>query len=304
MVDVRLVSFGEPGAWRPGLDLGTWVADTRRVAELAGWDAHTVASLRSNRALLALGQGAREALRECALRHAAALLADGGGRPLDGLRLGPPVPDPEKIVCIGLNYHDHAAEVGAKPPAVPMFFAKYANSLAGPTDTIVPPRDTAKVDYEAELAVVIGKPGRYIDAADALQHVAGAMALNDVSARDLQLANPLWTGGKAIDTFAPCGPALVTLEEIPDLQALSVQTRIGDTLLQNGTTAAMIFPVRELVAFLSRIMTLVPGDIIATGTPAGVAMAHKPPRFLQTGDVVEVSVGGFGTLRNPVGPAG
>jgi 2-keto-4-pentenoate hydratase/2-oxohepta-3-ene-1,7-dioic acid hydratase in catechol pathway len=185
-----------------------------------------------------------------------------------------------------------------------MFFAKYANSLAGPTDTIVPPRDTAKVDYEAELAVVIGKPGRYIDAADALEHVAGAMALNDVSARDLQLANPLWTGGKAIDTFAPCGPALVTLEEIPDLQALSVQTRIGDTLLQDGTTAAMIFPVRELVAFLSRIMTLVPGDIIATGTPAGVAMAHKPPRFLQTGDVVEVSVGGFGTLRNPVGPAG
>jgi acylpyruvate hydrolase len=181
-----------------------------------------------------------------------------------------------------------------------MFFAKYPNSLVGPTDDIVPPPTTDQVDYEAELAVVIGKRGRNIEVEDALDHVAGAMAFNDVSARDLQLANNLWTGGKAIDTFGPCGPALVLRDDIDDLQALPVRTRVNGEVVQDGNTASMIFGVAETIAFLSKIMTLEPGDIIATGTPAGVGNSRTPKLFLRPGDVVEVEIEGIGTLRNPV----
>jgi 2-keto-4-pentenoate hydratase/2-oxohepta-3-ene-1,7-dioic acid hydratase in catechol pathway len=222
------------------------------------------------------------------------------GQPIANLRLGPPIPDPQKIICIGLNYHDHAKEVGATPPPSPIFFAKFANSLVGPTDDLIPPRDENHVDYEAELAVVIGKAGRYISSENALAHVAGAMAFNDVSARDFQLANQLWTSGKAVDTFGPCGPALVTVDDLGDLQDLSVKTRVNGDTVQNGTTASMIFPIADLIEFLTRVMTLEPGDIIATGTPAGVARAHKPPRFLKAGDVVEVEIQGIGTLKNTV----
>jgi 2-keto-4-pentenoate hydratase/2-oxohepta-3-ene-1,7-dioic acid hydratase in catechol pathway len=222
------------------------------------------------------------------------------GQPIANLRLGPPLPDPQKIICIGLNYHDHAKEVGATPPPSPIFFAKFANSLVGPTDDLIPPRDETHVDYEAELAVVIGKAGRYISSENALAHVAGAMAFNDVSARDFQLANQLWTSGKAVDTFGPCGPALVTVDDLGDLQDLSVKTRVNGDTVQNGTTASMIFPIADLIEFLTRVMTLEPGDIIATGTPAGVARAHKPPRFLKAGDVVEVEIQGIGTLKNTV----
>jgi acylpyruvate hydrolase len=202
---------------------------------------------------------------------------------------------------MGLNYRDHAEEAGLPIPSAPMFFAKFPNSLAGPTATIVPPATTTKVDYEAELAVVIGRRGRDIQPASALDHVAGAMAFNDVSARDLQMANTLWTGGKAIDTFAPCGPALVTLDELGDLGALGLRTRVNGVLVQDGDTASMIFGVAETISFLSQIMTLEVGDIIATGTPAGVGASRTPPLFLDPGDVVEVEADGIGTLRNPVG---
>ncbi|MDQ6928841.1 MAG: fumarylacetoacetate hydrolase family protein, partial [Actinomycetota bacterium] len=196
-----------------------------------------------------------------------------------------------------------AEESGLSAPSAPMFFAKFANSLIGPTDTIVPPRSTDQVDYEAELAVVIGKPARNVDAADALDHVVGVMAFNDVSARDLQMANNLWTGGKAIDTFGPCGPALVTLEEIDDIQALALRTHVNGETVQDGNTANMIFGVAETVAFLSQIMTLQPGDMIATGTPAGVGNSRTPKLFLHAGDVVEVEIDGIGGLRNPVAEA-
>lgn len=181
-----------------------------------------------------------------------------------------------------------------------MFFAKFANSLAGPYDEIVPPRTTRRVDYEAEMAVVIGRRARWVHESDALVHVAGAMTLNDVSARDLQLANNLWTGGKAIDTFAPCGPSLVLLDEIADLQCLPVRTRVNGELVQDGNTASMIFDVAQTIAFLSEIMTLEPGDVIATGTPAGVGQSRNPPLFLQAGDIVETEVEGLGMLRNPI----
>jgi acylpyruvate hydrolase len=218
---------------------------------------------------------------------------------LSAVRLLAPLPDPEKIICLGLNYRDHARESGQEPPSAPMWFAKFANSLIGSGESIVlPAAHPDHVDYEAELAVVIGRRARGVDAATALRHVAGAMPFNDVSARDLQFQNQLWTSGKAIDTFAPCGPALVTLDEIDDLQALGLRTRINGELVQEGATSDQIFGVAELVAWLSRTMTLVPGDIIATGTPAGVGASKG--RFLRSGDVVEVEVDGLGGVSNPV----
>ena len=216
-----------------------------------------------------------------------------------GVRLLPPVPDPEKIICMGLNYRDHAEEAHQEIPEHPRWFAKFANSLVGDgAEVILPAAHAEYVDYEAELAVVIGSAAHLVDEADALSHVAGAMALNDVSARDLQLQNPLWTSGKAIDTFAPCGPALVTLDEAGDLQDLVVRTRINGEVVQDGSTTDMIFSVAETIAWLSRTMTLVPGDIIATGTPAGVG-AFKG-LFLRDGDTVEVEVVGLGAVHNPV----
>ena len=218
---------------------------------------------------------------------------------LADVRLLAPVPDPEKIVCLGLNYRDHAAEAGQEIPAAPMWFAKFANSLIGSGESIVlPPAHAEHVDYEAELAVVIGRAALRVSAEQALDHVAGAMPFNDVTARDLQFQNPLWTSGKAIDTFAPCGPALVTLDEIEDLQSLALRTRVNGETLQQGTTANQIFGVAEVIAWLSRTMTLLPGDVIATGTPAGVGASQG--RFLRAGDTVEVEVEGLGALTNPV----
>lgn len=218
---------------------------------------------------------------------------------LADVRLLAPVPDPEKIVCLGLNYRDHAAEAGQEIPAAPMWFAKFANSLIGSGEPIVlPPAHADHVDYEAELAVVIGRAALRVSAEQALDHVAGAMPFNDVTARDLQFQNPLWTSGKAIDTFAPCGPALVTLDEIEDLQTLALRTRVNGETLQRGTTANQIFGVAEVIAWLSRTMTLLPGDVIATGTPAGVGASQG--RFLRAGDTVEVEVEGLGALTNPV----
>jgi acylpyruvate hydrolase len=218
---------------------------------------------------------------------------------LTDVTLHAPITDPQKIVCLGLNYRDHAEETGQDIPVAPMWFAKFANSLIGSgQDIVLPAAHPEYVDYEAELALVIGAPASNVAAEDALAHIAGAMPFNDVSARDLQLQNTLWTSGKAIDTFAPCGPALVTLEEIEDLRALGLRTRINGELLQQGTTANLIFGPAEVVAWLSRTMTLLPGDIIATGTPAGVGAAQG--RFLRDGDTVEVEIDGLGAVRNTV----
>jgi 2-keto-4-pentenoate hydratase/2-oxohepta-3-ene-1,7-dioic acid hydratase in catechol pathway len=218
---------------------------------------------------------------------------------LSGARLYAPVPDPEKIICLGLNYADHAAESGQEKPRSPLWFAKFANSLLGSGSDILLPRAYPEyVDYEAELAVVIGREAHRVEEADALSYVAGVMPFNDVSARDLQLENPLWTSGKAIDTFAPCGPALVTLDEVGELQELGLRTRVNGELLQEGNTRDQIFAVAYTVAWLSRTLTLRPGDIIATGTPAGVGASKG--RFLRAGDVVEVEVDGLGAVSNSV----
>lgn len=218
---------------------------------------------------------------------------------LTDVRLLPPVPDPQKIICLGLNYRDHAAEAGQDPPANPLWFGKFSNSLIGDGDAVVLPAAHADyVDYEAELAVVIGRSAHRISADHALDYVAGAMPFNDVSARDLQLQNPLWTSGKAIDTFAPCGPALVLMDEVADLQALGLRTRINGEVVQEGNTSEMIFGIAETIAWLSRTMTLLPGDIIATGTPAGIG--GPKGLFLRDGDSVSVEVDGLGAVTNPV----
>ena len=218
---------------------------------------------------------------------------------LAGCSLAAPVPDAQKIICIGLNYRDHAEETNQEIPQAPMWFAKFQNSLCGSGADIVLPKAHAEyVDYEAELALVIGRTARNVSEADALAHIAGVMPFNDVSARDLQLQNPLWTSGKAIDTFGPCGPAIVTLDEIGELGNLELRTRIDGETVQRGATANLIFGPAELVAWLSRTITLLPGDIIATGTPAGVGAPQG--KFLRDGNVVEVEIEGVGTLSNPV----
>ena len=214
-------------------------------------------------------------------------------------KLAAPVPDAEKIICIGLNYRDHAEETGQEIPQSPMWFAKFRNSLCGSgAAVLLPAAHPDHVDYEAELAVVIGTRARNVSPSEARAHIAGVMPFNDVSARDLQFQNPLWTSGKAIDTFAPCGPALVTLADAGDLAALKLATRINGETVQEGTTANLIFGPDELIAWLSRTITLEPGDIIATGTPAGVGAAKG--LFLRPGDEVEVEIEGIGTLSNEV----
>ncbi len=216
------------------------------------------------------------------------------------MTLLPVIPNPQKIICIGVNYADHAAETGQAPPPYPTVFAKFANTLAASGDPIVLPSASAMPDYEGELAVVIGRPGRQITEQDALDYVAGYTAFNDVSARDFQGHTSQWTMGKSPDTFGPLGLALVTADEIPDPQRLELRTTVNGEVLQQASTADMVFTVRQLIAYLSQTMTLLPGDVIATGTPSGIGAARTPPRFLRPGDTVVISIDSVTELTNPV----
>ena len=220
----------------------------------------------------------------------------------DGVRLLSPVPDPQKIVCLGLNYRDHAIETGAKIPDEPILFSKYPSSLIGHEAPILLPKVSHEVDYEAELVIVVGRGGREIPAERAYDHVAGYAVGHDVSARDWQLRKPggQWMAGKTFDTFAPVGPYLVTADEVPDPHDLGIRLRLNGRLMQDSNTSQLIFRVPEMIAYLSKVFTLTPGDLIFTGTPPGVGMARKPPVWLKPGDVVEVEIDGLGTLRNPV----
>ncbi len=212
------------------------------------------------------------------------------------------MPDPRKIICIGLNYRDHAAESGVPVPPEPILFSKYPTTLIGHLDRIVLPRVSQEVDYEAELVIVIGRGGKHIRAQQARDHVGGYTVGHDVSARDWQLHKPAkqWMAGKTFDTFAPTGPELVTPDEVPDPHNLGIRLRLNGQTMQDSSTSRLIFGVDELIAYLSKIVTLEPGDLIFTGTPPGVGMARKPPVWLQPGDVVEVEIDHLGTLRNTV----
>jgi 2-keto-4-pentenoate hydratase/2-oxohepta-3-ene-1,7-dioic acid hydratase in catechol pathway len=216
------------------------------------------------------------------------------------VELGPPVPDPDKIICIGVNYADHASEAGLAQTEVPLFFGKFRNSLIGSTSPIQIPRVSDQIDYEGELAFIIGSRCKDVSEQEALQYVAGYTLMNDVSARDLQMQTSQYMAGKALDTFAPMGPGIVLAPEIPDPQALTLTTRVNGQVVQHASTATMIFSVAKIIAFLTSIMTLEAGDIIATGTPAGVGFMRTPPLYLRDGDVVEVEIEGIGQLRNPV----
>ena len=225
----------------------------------------------------------------------------GGTVPLAQARLHAPVPNPQKVIGIGLNYSDHAAETGAAIPEKPIVFAKYPNTVVGPGEAIRIPPITQQVDYEAELAVVIGRAARNVSEAEALDYVFGYTNCNDVSSRDLQFSEGgQWTRSKSIDTFCPVGPYIATRDEVPDPQALNIRCVLNGEVMQDGSTGKMIFSVAELISFLSQGMTLVPGDIITTGTPPGVGTARDPQVFLKPGDEVTIEVEGLGSLTNPV----
>lgn len=220
-----------------------------------------------------------------------------GGSP----RLAAPVASVGKIIAIGLNYADHAAEAGMALPEEPIIFTKAITSLSGPTDPVVLPKGSEKGDWEAELAVVIGKRAQYVEEADALSHIAGYAVLNDVSERAFQLETTgQWVKGKSFDTFAPFGPWLVTPDEVPDPQNLRIWCEVSGQMMQDGNTKTMVFNVFNLVSVVSQYMTLMPGDIIATGTPPGVGLGMKPPRFLKAGDVMRVGIEGLGEQKTEV----
>jgi acylpyruvate hydrolase len=312
---MRLVTFDYQGVTRLGAELDGQIVDlnrsyalllaTRGVGEfqaqadrelpgdmlgfLEGW-AET-----ESRAREVLGF-AREA------RRAGGALLAGMCRPMSALRLRAPILNPRKIVCLGLNYRDHAEEAKFEIPASPVLFSKFATALIGPEDPILLPSVSNEVDYEAELAVVMARCGRHIPRETALDYVAGYTVMNDVSARDYQLRKPggQWLSGKTFDTFAPLGPVLVTKEDVPDPHALDIGCTVNGERLQSSNTKHLIFTIQEIVAYCSHIFTLEPGDVIATGTPGGVGFARKPPRFLRNGDVVVIEISGIGALRNPV----
>lgn len=276
---MKLLRYGPAGHEKPGLldaegrvrDLGAVVAD------IAG-EVLTPAGL----------------ARLAALDVAALPLVP--GVPQQGLRLGPCVGAVGKFVCIGLNYADHAAETGMPVPAEPVVFAKWTSAIVGPDDAVQIPRGSQRTDWEVELGVVIGQGGRYIDEADAMQHVAGYCVVNDVSEREYQLerGGGQWAKGKGCDTFGPIGPWLVTADEVADPQDLALWLEVDGRRMQDGNTRTMVFGVARLVSHLSRFMSLQPGDLISTGTPPGVGLAHKPPRYLRAGQTMRLGIQGLG----------
>jgi 2-keto-4-pentenoate hydratase/2-oxohepta-3-ene-1,7-dioic acid hydratase in catechol pathway len=284
---MKLIRFGDPGRERPGLQL----EDGTRV---------DASGLGSDYDEAFFGGDGLSRLRAWSAASAAK-----APRVPAGTRLGPPVARPSKIVCIGLNYRDHAAETGAEIPKEPVIFFKATSSLVGPDDDLVTPRGAVKVDWEVELAVVIGARASYVSREDARKHVAGYALHNDYSERTFQLERGgQWSKGKSADTFAPLGPFLATADEIPDPQALPMWLTVNGESLQKSSTANMIFDVPTLVSYLSQFMSLLPGDVISTGTPAGVGLGIKPePRFLKVGDVVELGIEGLGRSRQRVAPS-
>jgi 2-keto-4-pentenoate hydratase/2-oxohepta-3-ene-1,7-dioic acid hydratase in catechol pathway len=250
----------------------------------------------SVREFLALGSAGREAAsRAVASKNAVKV-------PLGGARLLAPVPDPRKVVCVGLNYKDHAEESGMAIPKEPVLFSKFPTAVVGPGEPIVLPKVSSKVDYEAELVIVIGKKGRHLDKAQALECIAGYTVGHDVSARDWQLEKDgkQWMAGKTFDTFAPCGPVMVTRDELADPHRLAIALRLNGETLQSSNTNQMIFRAEEIVSYISRIFTVEPGDLIFTGTPPGIGHARKPAIYMKPGDVAEVEIQGIGVLSNPV----
>lgn len=281
---MKLLRYGAPGKEKPGLlDAAGRVRDLSGVVADIGGDALLPESI------LALQELDPENLP----------LVE--GMPQDDLRLGACVGDIGKYICIGLNYADHAAEAGMPIPEEPIIFNKWTSAVCGPNDTIQVPRGSVKTDWEVELGVVIGKPGVYIDEADAMDHVAGFCVINDVSERDFQLNRAgTWDKGKGCDTFGPTGPWLVTKDEVADMDALDMWLDVDGERMQSGSTATLIFRIPHLVSYCSQFMSLQSGDVISTGTPPGVGMGQKPPRYLHGGETVTLGISGLGEQRSHV----
>jgi len=281
---MKLLRYGERGAERPGmLDGSGRIRDLGGVVDDIAGEALTPAGLERLRAVDPM------------------TLPLVPGRPQADLRLGPCVGRVGKFICIGLNYADHAAETGAPIPAEPIVFAKWTSAIVGPDDDVEIPRGSVKTDWEVELGVVIGKGGRYIEERAAMGHVAGYCVVNDVSEREFQIERGgQWDKGKGCDTFGPLGPWLVTADEIADPQNLAMWLDIDGKRYQNGSTRTMIFGVAHVVSYLSRFMSLQPGDVISTGTPPGVGLGQKPPVFLKAGQVMTLGIEGLGTQRQRV----
>jgi len=280
---MKLFRYGPRGQEKPGvLDADGTRLDTSGLVDDWRGDTLDDATLARVRKAVAAGQLPRVA-------------------PADAARLGAPLAGVGKIIGIGLNYRAHAAEAGLEPPTAPVIFMKAASAINGPFDDIILPRGSVETDWEVELAVVIGAGGRYIPRAQALAHVAGYCTANDVSERDYQLKRGTqWSRGKSADTFAPLGPFLVTRDEVPAPQNLGLELALNGETMQTGNTADMIFPVDELIADVSTYMSLQPGDVMLTGTPPGVGLGMKPPRYLRAGDEVRVTVEGLGEQRTRV----
>ena len=293
---MQLVSYrihdSTDGSWRAGVEHEGSMVDVSAI-----WQENPVATTRE---LLAAGPATVDNVFKQAREILDAASNALGVFPTASVELGPPVPDPDKIICIGLNYADHASEAGLAKTEVPLFFARYRNSLTGPTSPILLPRVSRQIDYEGELAVIMGTRCKEVSEQEALRYAAGYTIMNDVSARDLQMRTSQFIAGKTLDTFAPLGPGITLASDIPDPQALLLTTRVNGQEVQHASTASMIFSVASIISFLSSLMTLEPGDIIATGTPSGVGFKRTPPLFLQDGDVVEVEIEGIGRLHNPV----
>ncbi len=301
---MRLLTFRQEGVTRAGIESGGYVVETAKASEM-GVDG--LSDARDMLYLLRGGEPIRKAARrllavverEVAAGQAGELVARGLLHRLDDGELMAPVPLPPKIVAIGLNYRDHAREQGVPVPERPLIFAKFPTSVIGPGDAITwDPALTQQVDYEAELAVVIGKRARNVSEDDALSCVGGYTCGNDVSARDLQFGDRQWVRGKSLDTFCPLGPVLVTPDEVVDPQGLAIRTLLNGEVMQDSSTSEMVFGIAELIAFASRAFTLLPGDILLTGTPSGVGVFRKPPVFMKDGDQIAVEIERIGRLEN------
>ncbi|MDX1905697.1 MAG: fumarylacetoacetate hydrolase family protein [Bacteroidia bacterium] len=279
---MKLIRWGEPGLESPGL-----VNQAGQYVDASAWGEDYTETFFARDGLQRLAGWAESHLDTLPVLP-------------PGVRLGPPVARPSKLICIGLNYADHARESGAKIPAEPIVFMKATSAICGPYDTVIIPPGSEKLDWEVELAVVIGRQTRYVSEADADHYIAGYVLHNDLSERAWQLERGgQWVKGKSGDTFAPLGPFLTTADEIPDPQSLDLWLSVNGVRCQNSNTREMIFPVRYLVSYLSQFMTLLPGDIISTGTPHGVGMGMNPPQYLKPGDVMELGVAGLGISRQP-----
>lgn len=315
---MRLLTFEAAGRSRLGAEWQGRIVDLQNVAALAelvryGSEAAREVTEKFPSCMLAYlqGGGATRAVAVSALEWLSGLPEEvvqalvGQSALLyrpDQVRLRAPVPRPGKIICIGLNYRDHAAESGLPVPKEPVIFCKYNNTVIGPGEAIILPPDSEEVDYEAELVFVIGKTARNVPAAEAMDYVAGYTVGHDVSARDYQIkrGGGQWTIGKTWETFAPMGPALVTADEGLDPHNLGIRCVLNGETLQNSSTSQFIFKIPEAIEYLTRVMTLEPGDVVFTGTPPGVGFARKPPIFLKAGDEVEIQIDGLGSLKNPV----